>query len=277
MAQTPCKDCAFALYKNTEAPDETHTEYNEDGTTPQQIGCELGMIERFKEAGVEVIEAFDEKHEFYVIGRKCLYGRSKNWKQENIGIDFLKVIRSEIAIKVEVIIYVDENNAWEDIEETVESIQKQTLQPVKIVFVQHPSCKFKASSYNVHFNQMFIPWRMEFVVESDSSDGGYGKIVDRNRCIDLAVKKVQSSNIIIVDAGTALSENYLKRIDELINDDLQQILVIEPDDDQSGLFVRKAFFTQIGGNRMKPFVDKVDTLLKKDEECQKFALQSSCL
>ena len=67
--QTSCKDCAFAIYK--------------DNT---QVSCAANRIKLF---GSNVIEAFDNEKEFYVINRFCNYYRKSTWN--NGEIDFKKL------------------------------------------------------------------------------------------------------------------------------------------------------------------------------------------
>lgn len=55
---TPCKDCYFAVYENI-----------------SQTGCNLGMLERYRNSeNVEVLEAYDNDKEFYIINKKKCTG-----------------------------------------------------------------------------------------------------------------------------------------------------------------------------------------------------------
>ncbi|NCA30639.1 MAG: hypothetical protein EBS93_07975, partial [Chitinophagia bacterium] len=60
---TPCKDCVFAKYQ--------------DNT---QIGCELDYISKYKSKNIEILEAYDNNKEFYIInGKKCIGYRENKW------------------------------------------------------------------------------------------------------------------------------------------------------------------------------------------------------
>ena len=60
---TSCKDCVFAIY--------------EDQT---QTGCSMSMIEKYKAKNCEIIEAYDDDKEFYIINkRKCINHRKESW------------------------------------------------------------------------------------------------------------------------------------------------------------------------------------------------------
>lgn len=60
---TPCKDCVFAKYENN-----------------TQINCELDYISKYKNKNIEVLEAYDDNKEFYIInGKKCIGYRENKW------------------------------------------------------------------------------------------------------------------------------------------------------------------------------------------------------
>lgn len=64
--KTNCKNCAFAIYSiNT------------------QVGCEHNRLEKFN----NIIEAYDDEKEFFIINRLCNYYRDKNWGYTNTDID----------------------------------------------------------------------------------------------------------------------------------------------------------------------------------------------
>lgn len=68
---TPCKDCYFAVY---------------DGD--RQDGCHMGMLELYRDSDqVEVLEAYDDHKEFYIINnKKCTgYKEEKYFVQRNMS------------------------------------------------------------------------------------------------------------------------------------------------------------------------------------------------
>lgn len=85
LTKTSCKSCIFAVY---------------EGKT--QTGCDHGRIEKF---GQDVIEAYDNDSEFYVINRLCNYLRSTNWNDGHKDLDKLKL---ESAVSFD--IFIDVNN-----------------------------------------------------------------------------------------------------------------------------------------------------------------------
>jgi hypothetical protein len=68
--QTNCKDCLFAIYN-----DKT------------QVSCAANRIVAF---GNDVVEAYDDDKEFYVINRFCNYYRKTTWNDGEIDFEKLK-------------------------------------------------------------------------------------------------------------------------------------------------------------------------------------------
>ena len=66
--QTSCKNCTFAIY---------------DGIT--QTGCSANRIEKFDQS--DIIEAYDNEKEFYVINKFCNLYRSQSWNGGQPDLD----------------------------------------------------------------------------------------------------------------------------------------------------------------------------------------------
>ena len=82
--KTSCKECVCSIYK--------------DAT---QTGCSFDRIKKF---GTDVIEAYDDNKEFYVIKRFCNFYRNPKW---NNGEFDAEKIKHECACSFEVIINCD--------------------------------------------------------------------------------------------------------------------------------------------------------------------------
>lgn len=80
--KTVCRDCIFATYKEK-----------------TQIGCDLNRIYKYKKRGVQVIPAYDEQREFYIInGAFCNAYRGPQWKKQNTGQNLIEVVKKEIKL-----------------------------------------------------------------------------------------------------------------------------------------------------------------------------------
>jgi hypothetical protein len=77
--QTSCKDCLFATYENN-----------------TQAGCQFGRTEKF----TDIIPAFDNDKEFFVIPRLCNYYRDEKW---NNGFASLSLAKKESAVTIDIL------------------------------------------------------------------------------------------------------------------------------------------------------------------------------
>ena len=77
QVHTSCKDCAFSVYS-----DKTQT------------GCSAGMLDKYKDAGAEVIEVYDDSDkEFFVINNKlCTHHRDKEWAKQYTKSELLNIV-----------------------------------------------------------------------------------------------------------------------------------------------------------------------------------------
>ena len=128
IVHTPCKSCVFAEYDNK-----------------TQKGCRLGYIDRFKENGIEVLEAYDSDLEFYIVNKKkCLGYRENAWFTQ-YGLEHAD-IESKIAKFKElnrleyllVINFVQIGCEPSDMELLEAALSSLTIKPQKIVFIRGP-------------------------------------------------------------------------------------------------------------------------------------------
>ena len=123
---TPCKSCVFAQYENN-----------------TQTGCALNYIDKYRDAGVEILEAYDDDdNNFYVLNKKkCLGYRESKWFEE------LNMTDSSMEDKIE---YFYKNNAIQYIiiidlkdydinklENIFNQILNATVRPTKLVLIRH--------------------------------------------------------------------------------------------------------------------------------------------
>lgn len=236
--ETICRDCAFSVY---------------DGET--QTGCSLGKIDKFEEQGTEILEVYDEtEKEFYVIkGRVCVFWRGRDWKEKNKGRkDWEDIVNKETMIRMDANIYLDKNSTLKDLDKTVTSLQKGTLKPVQLTIINNDSSLERLMLARVGMKSGF-KWRVENI-----DDGGD---VDRYRCIDIAIRKTSAKDCnyyFVFDAGQAVPKNFISDINESLNVDLNRFLALKGKDG-NGDVGQVHMHKQIGGNRDKRFLDKIDS------------------
>lgn len=256
--KTVCRDCCFA-------------EYEED----TQIGCKLGKIDKFRETGSEIVEAYDEiGKEFYIINdRFCVFWREPDWKDSqyaNIPKDkrndssLATRVRHEVRAKFLTILYIDKDSTLKGLKKTVNSIKSGALRPVKIIFCDNKS--------NIETKEILK------IAKSSSCLWGIEKIAEESasklRCVDICMRKsksMQTSYYSVFSSGNVVPKDFYSDIDSVINDDLETFLALYPKEkedegDVSDGFVGQVHIhKQIGGSAKKPFIEKLFNVTESQE------------
>jgi hypothetical protein len=133
IIHTPCKKCVFAKYNNN-----------------TQTDCHLGYISLYKNTNIEILEAYDEEKEFYIINnKKCIGYRENGW--------FEKRNLQDLSIEEKVIKFKENNFLHYMLCVNLENFTEQTLlsfgselsqlsiQPRKIIFIRYQNHDIKFS------------------------------------------------------------------------------------------------------------------------------------
>jgi hypothetical protein len=158
---TSCKNCAFAQYDNN-----------------TQTGCAINYIEKYKNKQCEILEAYDNDKEFYIINnKKCLGYRENKWftqfNLDNSSLD--KKIQKFLELNsIQYLMMVDLKYFSEaDFEQLGKIIHECTIQPAKIVFVRYQNAATKfiyndikalLDTYNLK-----CQWRIQTMVDDTLS------------------------------------------------------------------------------------------------------------
>ena len=237
-AETICRDCAFAIYEEQ-----------------TQTGCSLGKIDKFEEQDTEILEVYDETdREFYVIkGRVCVFWRAGDWKDKYEGRkDLEDIVNKETMIRMDANVYLDKNSTLKDLDKTVTSIQKGILKPVQLTIINNGSRIEKMLLARVGMKSGF-KWRVENIQDDGEAD--------RHRSIDIAIRKTSAKDCnyyFVFDAGKAVPKDFISDINKSINIDMNRFLALKSKDG-NGDVGQVHMHKQIGGNRDKRFLDKIET------------------
>jgi hypothetical protein len=130
---TPCKNCTFAKY--------------DDNT---QTDCHLDYISLYKNKNIEIIEAYDNEKEFFIINnKKCVGYREKSWfekrKMENLSIEE-KVAKFKENNFLHYLMCVDlQNFTQEDLSAFGDLFKNLSIKPRKIIFIRYQNHTIKFS------------------------------------------------------------------------------------------------------------------------------------
>jgi hypothetical protein len=212
---TSCKECCFAEYA-----DKT------------QIGCYLGKLHKFRQAGIEILDAYDATKEFYVIkNKKCIWHRPPMWGKIYTK-RLVEQVELETKFKCDLVIYLDKHNTLNNLIQTVASANFSTILPSKIIIINN-NANIKPSQINKVGQDYFTnKWTLEIIIQEN---------LCRNDCVSLVTNRLTGQYFIVLGAGEVLNENLIKNIDLFINDKMKMLLLSE-DSEKYGLIVQKILF-----------------------------------
>lgn len=245
--ETVCQLCIFA----------THN----DKTDPLlQTGCLAGEIDRFKKEGIELKEYVDDDdRKFYGIpDRICLYFRTKEWLNSlPNGENLLLVARDEITLRMEAIIYIDEDSDFKDIGITVDSLSRGKIKPTCIIFCDHQNIRPSTFRKWVEGRCTKTAWRAEHIRETEA---------DFYRCIDVCMKKASGRYTAIFRAGFYVPDDFISELDIALNDKYERFLYLKPCDDSiNGTVIQNAVNANLSGNKKHPLLDKIERKVLEQE------------
>lgn len=222
--QTSCKSCAFAEY-----------------TDKTQIGCSLGMLEKFQKAGVEIVEAYDEEKEFFIIkGRLCNGCRPPEWVEKHQDKDLIALVKKEISLRLHVVIPVMETT-YDHIYVSIDALKKQNKLPHKVTVALNQD-GIVPSQIISHLRDSSFEWGVFTSLERDET----GKRVKEGRLIDHIMEKATEPFFMVLTAGHILDTDVIEKLDQLLNEKLERFSLIEADD---FYVVQTALHKHFMGNR----------------------------
>lgn len=229
---TPCKNCEWAIY---------------DILT--QTGCKLSVIDKFKKQEINIIEAYDEEKDFFVIQSVCPYFRNINPDIDNVWKysgkpDNVEQVLKEVQFKYDLVIYIDENTTEKQIKNTTNSIWDLTILPSETIIISNWG-KIKPSFLRSEFDG--LKYRIELTVDQLSYDD----------CINLTSTKSQSPFFVIVRAGYKIKEKFIDQLDSYIKDCKPFLIFVPKNKDLNKLTINNNLFELVGRNTEKTFLDKL--------------------
>lgn len=239
MFNTSCGSCIFAQYKG-----------------PVHIDCELDRINKFYKQGRA---EFDNDACCYIIKGVCNTARGETWKEVNKGSNLVSKVLNEIQLRIDVVLYIDN----EDVGQAVSACAKQeTIKPQRIIVVAKNSSTKFTEIYNVlqTLTEPYeIPFRLVRILETDAT-------IDR--CVEIGFEKCSSQYTAVFNTSHKIPINFIKRLNNKINHDLQQIVLVEPTNNYSGMIITTNAFEKFDKNRDKPVFEKIVDFAKETKKTE---------
>ena len=154
---TPCKSCAFAKY---------------DGIT--QTDCHIDYINKYKANNTEILEAYDNDKEFYIINnKKCVGYRENKWFEQFDLSDAAieqKIAKFNELNKLHYLLAVNlKNFTFDQLKSLLKEIGELECPPLKIILIRYPDkdATFSYEKIVETFNEykINIKWRIQTMVD----------------------------------------------------------------------------------------------------------------
>ena len=194
--QTSCKECVFASY---------------EGDT--QTGCLAGRIEMFDK---QIIEAYDDDKEFYVIDAYCNYFRPPKW---NAGKPDVDRASRETNPSVCIAVYTD-NISEMNLRKTVDSLSKIKYDKSRLrvvlsqVMTADMSKKKLTTKMYEAIKRLGIDAKVVTVFTEDLRDHD-------------TLKTQNMGYIVKIKTGDSIPEDMFKKINTSLNEKLKRAVVFE--------------------------------------------------
>jgi hypothetical protein len=244
VVHTSCRDCAFAKFNH---PDKAKT----------QTGCELGRLDKFREQGTEVLEAYNGQDEFYVVnGRACPAFRSvmSDWYRKVLIANQAAAVRAELTVRVDVLIPVMYDGAnLGRLTDTLESLKRQKVKPSSVILLNNADgVKTSQLVARLRKEAEGLNWTVTEIKER-KPDGGRQNV---DRVVDLVAGNLKGHFYTLVSPGDVLPETFTADLDRAVVDDMARFVVLTPNKDGVGLTVALGFHRapMVNGNRAVPAV-----------------------
>lgn len=223
IIHTPCKSCVFALYK-----DKT------------QIGCHLGYLDKYKDKGLNLVEAYDNELEFFVInGKKCVGYRENSWfakyglehaTLEDKTSKFKELNRIDYVL---VINFIEIGDTQADIDNLKSALSLLTIHPKKIVFIRGPEGSettiYASIQKLMTESKIDCPWRIQTMVDNSiSNENILHNIINHHKSYRFVcnIKKSECDNL----------NRVINKANDIVYNDLNQFMVLADQDGSCMIF-----------------------------------------
>jgi hypothetical protein len=213
---TPCKNCVFAKY--------------EDNT---QIDCHLSYIEKYRNKNIEIVEAYDENKEFYIINnKKCIGYRENSWfekrKLEHLSIEE-KIQKFQEKNFIHYLLVIDlKHIGLNNIDQLISELKKLSIKPRKIIFVRYQNDDNRFS-YETIKNILLranldCKWRVQTM------------LVEKYVLDEVVVTNKKYRFVLSVTQVSTNMEDIINRANTTVYEDMERFVVIRNKDRSYVLF-----------------------------------------
>ncbi len=221
---TLCRDCVFSQYS-----------IDTDGT-PVQHGCDFDRIKRFRDNGVNILEASDDPEkvppdgykEFYAIENTiCNMLRTPDWADKHIGESLHELVIRESQINYNWIL-VNKTEDSSQVRQRLIEIGKQDVKPARITFIRYPESPTEPNTIGTLINReksLKIGWSIENLTNSETTE---------DEGIDLILAKNKTQFYFVSEVQHPIKQDISMIVNNLVNVELKRFGLLDIDNVRVG-------------------------------------------
>lgn len=206
---TSCKNCVFAQYENI-----------------TQTHCALDYINKFTKNSTEVLEAYDEDKEFFIInGKKCIGYRENKWFDQFPNSSSLQD-KIDIYQKHNTINYLAIINlkhlSYDELDSILYQLSCCSIGPQKIILIRYidTDLRFKLDLIQDTLKKYKFEcsWQIQTILDPDEDEH---KIIN-----NITTTNTSARFILNIGSFTTDIEKIINRANNIIHVDLGQFMVL---------------------------------------------------
>jgi len=239
---TSCKNCVFAIYDNI-----------------TQTDCALKYIEKYKQQNTEIIEAYDNEKEFYIVNKKkCIGYREPKWfKKFDIDHSSLecKISKYNELNKINYVLVLDAfDYSLEDLEYTIKNITNIDIKPQKLIIIRHTNNQeLPYKQIDQLFNKyLSIPWRIQTILDPNlSNQNVLNQTINQNAKYRFMLYVTNSKDIKL--------NTLVQKANSIVHENLKQFQVLQTTFESKMFSIPVYRYAYIDGNNIlqnKEYIDE---------------------
>jgi len=234
QTHTSCKKCVFAKY---------------EGKT--QTGCELGKIDNYKDAGIGIVETFDDDKEFFVIdGRFCLFYRNEEYMKQFPKSKWKETVNQQTKIPYHAIVFINEDSKFKDVKLTLRLLKEQEFEPVFVTLVNKQYLKYREGEALPKPSE-YLNLLQSFDFHQFSFKNIHNEELDDRALVDLVFDSIKDKPFpfyVTFKSGFHIPKDFSKKFNDFILVDMKQVGFAKPVDDLNMMIVNRITHKKHSGN-----------------------------
>lgn len=206
---TSCKNCVFSIYDNQ-----------------SQVGCHLNYISVFKNNNIDILPAYDDDKEFYIINKKQCIGyytkeSLKKYNLENASITEVINQYNKLNTLNYILILNTLNLSFAQITNFLTTLNTFSIKPKKIILIRYPDINNKLIYYDLEkvLNATQISWK---IISSQDMNTPLETFIDTTMSIETKYRFVFCVSKIIDNI-----EEFVVRANQIVHNEMGQFFLLK--------------------------------------------------